>query len=69
MNEDISQLVKQKAWEWVNLNYIPPVPDVKTLCVLESNWEFKLKRLPGTTPLKYKACYNVCGDLQKAGVD
>lgn len=31
-------------------------------------WAFKLKRRPDGTPLKFKARYYVCGDLQTAGV-
>ena len=58
-----------KTWERVKHNDIPPGPDKKDLSVLKGTWEFKLKRLPDGSTLKYKACYYVPGDLQIAGVE
>ena len=38
MNKDIAQLVKQKTWEQVIQNDIPPWTDVKTCRVLKGTW-------------------------------
>ena len=60
----MAQLAKQKIWEWVNQNDIPPGPDGKTCHVLKVTWELKLKRLPDGSILKYKYIYCVRRDLQ-----
>ena len=69
MKKDISQLAKQKTWEWVNRDDIPPGPDEKPRHVLKGTWLFKLKWPPDDIPLKYKHRYFVHGYLQTSGVD
>jgi len=51
----------QKTWK--------TVPRSEANNVIKSTWAFKLKRLPGGTPSKFKAVFCVRGDLQKEGVD
>ena len=36
--KDISQLVKQKTWQRVNRNYIPPGPDGKPRRIIKVTW-------------------------------
>ena len=69
MKKDISQLAKQKTWEWVNRDDIPPGPDEKPRRDIKGTQAFKLKRLPEVSTLKYRACYCVSGDLQTSGID
>ena len=68
-NKLISQLLKQKTWEWVNPNDIPTGPDEKNLCIFKANWAFKLKQLTKDSPIKYKTQYCVRRYLQIEGVE
>ena len=69
MKKDIAQLVNHKTWERVNHNDIPSGYYEKPLHVLKGTSVFKLKLLTNDSPLKYKYCYCVCGDIQTAGVE
>ena len=58
-----------KTWERVKHNDIPPGPDGKPRRFLMGTWAFKLKCIPGGSPLEYKVCYCVLGYLQPEGVE
>jgi hypothetical protein len=61
MKIEIASLLQQRTWKSTLRSEAPQV--------LKSTWVFKLKRLPGGTPSKFKARFCVRGDLQKEGVD
>ena len=69
MKKEITQLLKQKTWERIPRDQVPPKKDGTRRRILKGTWAFKLKRLPDGTPSKHKARYCVRGDLQTEGVD
>ena len=61
---EVKGILKQKIWIRIGRQTAPVNKPV-----LPETWDFKLKRLPDGSPLKYKAMYCVRGDKEMAGVN
>ena len=69
MKLEISQLMKQKNWDCINIQGAPKDANEVLHKIPKGTWTLRLKQLPDGTPSKYKARYCVRGDLQTEGFD
>ena len=69
MLKEICQLIQQNTWTNIPRSELPITKNGRCQQVLPGTWAFKLKRLPGGSPSRFKARYCVHGDLQTEGVD